>query len=413
MARLKKSILILSFFVLSACSSLDKGLMNVTNGVSSYDSVTGERQLSLISEEEEIRKATERTAALLADAKEKDQKIDSDTPHYERVKRIFDRLLMVAHRQHLPWEIHVVEDERFNAFTIGGGKVFINTGLIDSSLGVRTDDELAAVIAHEIAHVTARHASETRTKLAVAQLADSDLKNQVFEASFTTNQEKEADKYAVIYLALAGFDPQSASEIWKRHDQKLGSNVGNLAYTHPIYDERAEEVAMHANTATNYYIPNQINPNQEELKLCNEIYCYEQAPEYKAGEGGGIVAFFDTLGNAFAESMDAKKEQNKRLLRKQEQQSLARRTVRVDNLQLKSLSNGQKQLVGKLVNTTTKNISSVKFTLMYWSQKKVILQMPIEKELMPREEFNFSIPLKSINFSNVSLTHEHVNFAEN
>ena len=170
---------------------------------------------------------------------------------------------------------------------------------------------------------------------------------------------------------------------------------------------------MHANTATNYYIPNQINPNQEELKLCNEIYCYEQAPEYKAGEGGGIVAFFDTLGNAFAESMDAKKEQNKRLLRKQEQQSLARRTVRVDNLQLKSLSNGQKQLVGKLVNTTTKNISSVKFTLMYWSQKKVILQMPIEKELMPREEFNFSIPLKSINFSNVSLTHEHVNFAEN
>lgn len=410
----RKTLFSLSlFFVLSACSSIDKGLMTVSETVSSHDPVTGERQLSLISEQKEVETASERTLQILADAKQEGRKIDQETPHFARVKEIFDRLLKVSHREHLPWEVHVIENEAFNAYTIGGGKVFVFTGLIEDSLGVRTDDELAAVLAHEIAHVTARHASEKGTKLAAAKLADSDLNNQVFEASFTTNQEKEADKYAAIYMALAGFNPEAASEIWKRHDKARGSNVGTLAHTHPIYDERAQAVTEHAYIASAYYTPDEINPQANELKLCNELYCYEQPSEHKAGEGGGLLAFVDTLGNAFVEAMEAKKEQRKRTIRKMEEQNLARSSLQLNNLQIKTSDDGRKWLVGELINRTTKDITSGSITLVYWQHKNVIhqKQLPL-RDFEAYEQHEFALPLEAINFTNVGLVPQYVNFAD-
>lgn len=400
-------------FALSGCSSIDKGLMTVSETVSSRDPVTGERQLSLVSEEKEIERATEITTQLLSAAQERGFKVDDQTPHYGRVKRIFERLLKVSHRQNLPWEIHVIEEDEFNAFTVGGGKVFINTGLIDSSLGVQNDDELAAVLAHEIAHVTARHASEKGTKLAAAKLADSDLNNQVFEASFTTNQEKEADKYAAIYMALAGFDPEAASEIWKRHDEARGSNVRTLTHTHPINDERAQAVSEHAYIASAYYTADEINPKANELKLCNELYCYEQPSEHRVGEGGGLLAFVDTLGNAFVEAMEAKKEQRKRTIRKMEEQNLARSSLHLNNLQIKTSNDGRKWLVGELINRTPKDISSGSITLVYLQNKNVIHTRPAPfKDLSAYEEREFSFNLEAIKFTNVRFIPEYVIFIE-
>lgn len=401
------------FFALSACSNIDKGFMTVSETVSSHDPVTGERQLSVVSEEKEIERATEITSKLLLAAHERGFKVDDQTPHYGRVKRIFDRLLKVSHRQDLPWEVHVIEEDEFNAFTVGGGKVFVNTGLIDSSLGVQTDDELAAVLAHEIAHVTARHASEKGTKLAAARFADSGLNNQVFEASFTTNQEKEADKYAAMYMALAGFNPESASDIWKRRDKALGSNVGTLAHTHPIYDERAEAITRHANIASAYYTPDEINPKAHELKLCNELYCYEKPSVHKAGEGGGLIAFVDTLGNAFVEAMEAKKEQRKRTIRKMEEQNQARSSLHLNNLQIKTSDDGRKWLVGELINRTPRDISSGSITLVYLQKKNVIHKRPSSfRDLSAYEEREFAFTLEAIKFTNVRLIPEHVIFAD-
>ena len=63
----------------------------------------------------------------------------------EQVSRVFKRLVQVSHHKHLPWEVHVLDIGEFQAFTIGGGKVFVFSRLFQPNIGVQSDDELAAV----------------------------------------------------------------------------------------------------------------------------------------------------------------------------------------------------------------------------------------------------------------------------
>ncbi len=166
-------VLLIGFALLSAltgCASIDRGLMSVSDAVSSRDPVTGQRQINLVSEDQEIQKAEEITRQILSVARQKGAKIDAETLYYERVSRVFDRLKQVVHRKNLPWEIHVLESPEWNAFTVGGGKAFVFTGIFQTDVGLKDDNELAAVLAHEMAHVAARHASEKGGKLAIAKL---------------------------------------------------------------------------------------------------------------------------------------------------------------------------------------------------------------------------------------------------
>lgn len=390
---------------LTGCASIDKGMMAVSDGISSRDPVTGQRQISLVSEEQEIRQAEVAQQQILSQAKQKGIKIDGETPYYEKVSRVFDRLKMVAHRQQLPWEVHVLDSPEWNAFTVGGGKVFVFSGIFQGEIGLKDDSELAAVLAHEMAHVAARHASEKGGKLAIAKLADKGLKKEKgFDASFTTNQEAEADKYSTLYLALAGYDPSVGVRVWNRMHQATGSYTGDMMYDHPLNDDRAKNMVKYASAVQQYLVPGEINPEHEKLLANNALYSYTKPSTAKAGEGGGFAALLETVANSYVEATEAKTEQLKRQTKQLEQQRLAAQRLQFWRLQVTNASGGGLGLFGVAVNTSGKQISQAIVALEYLNGQTIVMRDEIQwSPMQPYEQKQFGIPLKQIRFGSVAI----------
>lgn len=390
---------------LTGCASVDQGMMAVSDGISSRDPVTGQRQINLVSEEQEIRQAEDATRKILSEAKQKGVKLDSETPYYERVTRVFNRLKVVAHRKQLPWEIHVLDSPDWNAYTIGGGKVFVFSGIFQGEIGLKDDSELAAVLAHEMAHVAARHASEKGGKLAIAKLADKGLKKEKgFDASFTTNQEAEADKYSALYMALAGYDPSVAALVWKRMHQATGSYTGDMMFDHPLNDDRANNIVKYASTVQQYLIPGEINPEHEKLLINNALYSYSKPSTAKAGEGGGFVALLETVANSYVEATEAKTEQLKRQTKQLEQQRQAAQRLQFGRLQVANASGGGQGLFGIAVNTSGQEITHAVVALEYLNGQTVLMRDEIQwSPMRPYEQKEFGIPLKQIRYSTVSI----------
>ncbi|WP_201340680.1 M48 family metallopeptidase [Abyssogena phaseoliformis symbiont] len=179
--------------------------MSASNAISLVDLVTGKREINFESKAQEIKRANTQSKEIFADLKRKKIKIDNQSQYFSRIQRVFNRLKKVTHRADLPWEVHLIDNHQWNAFTLVGGKVFVYTGLFKGKLAVRSDDELAA-----------------------------------YEASFTTNQEDEADKYSVIYSELAGYKPSVGAEIWVRMHKQLGSDSKDRLHDHSLNVDRVK-----------------------------------------------------------------------------------------------------------------------------------------------------------------------------
>lgn len=401
-------LILLAPLLAASCASVDKGMMSVSNAVSSPDPVTGRREINLESEENEIARATNTTNQILDDVKKEGIKVDGETKQYERVTAVFNRLKNVVHRRNLPWEVHVVENDEWQAFTIGGGKVFVYTGLFEGENGIQSDDELAAVLAHEMAHVAARHASERQGKMAISQLADKKLRTDMYEASFTTNQESEADKYSVIYSALAGYNPSASVEVWQRWQSAVGNYTGTLLYDHPLNDDRARNMQQYSQLAMQYYTPGVINVSHDSILPNNAVFSYVKNPDLNAGEGGGALAVLETLTNAYTESLEAKIEQKKRLAKQYEQQNLASRQIIFSQLQIANAQDGGKGLFGNVRNATATKISESIVSIKYWSGKQLIHEEKMRWPAMQAyEQRQFGIPLKPILYTGVTISPEY------
>ncbi len=185
---------------------------------------------------------------------EKTMKFDTDVDVNERVERIFKRLTDVCDRRDLVYTVRVIDEEDvYNAFSLPGGYVYIYRSLIDKVVG--NDDQLASVLAHEIAHVTAKHAMKRLqgsygamaiTGLAIAtgngplasgvNLAANSL---LFQNS--REDEFEADQIGVKYMRLAGFDPlQMRTMLSRLLDQQAKEAPRPFSYwrTHPYLPQR-------------------------------------------------------------------------------------------------------------------------------------------------------------------------------
>jgi len=167
-----------------------------------------------------------------------------------RVNRIVSRLRSVVHLPGARWEFEVFEDQSANAFALPGGKVGINTGLLNIA---QTDGQLAAALAHEMAHVTSNHAAlRIRNNQTIAvlgtiagvalggdgsgqtsQIATS-VGNIAFGKSFSRSQELQADRIGSIFMARAGYDPTEAVHLWQNMAARGGGNVPELLSTHPV-----------------------------------------------------------------------------------------------------------------------------------------------------------------------------------
>ena len=186
----------------------------------------------------------------------------ADETLQNRVQAIGERLAAVCDRRELIYKFAIIDDKDVNAFSLPGGYVFVNNGLIAKTAN---DDELAAVIAHEIAHITARHAVkrlESGLGLQLAQLATLAAKQnalvqgagfgiQAARLAYAREDELEADKLGAKYMKSAGFDPKAMLSFLEKLDVEQGKDAHYLprgvvrpqyALTHPYVPERTRAV---------------------------------------------------------------------------------------------------------------------------------------------------------------------------
>lgn len=158
------------------------------------------------------------------------------------------------------WEINVFVDDSPNAFALPGRKIGIHTGLLKTAVN---QDQLAAVIGHEIGHVQARHSGErlsvqtttgaAATLAAVLVGSDSPQKQLAIAAlgagatlgvvlPFSRTQESEADTIGLRLMAEAGFDPRQSVPLWENMSQKGGAQPPEFLSTHPTPQTRMERL---------------------------------------------------------------------------------------------------------------------------------------------------------------------------
>jgi predicted Zn-dependent protease len=158
------------------------------------------------------------------------------------------------------WEITVFADDQANAFALPGRKIGVYTGMLDVA---DNQDQLAAVVAHEVAHVTAQHSNErvstnavTQTGLQMVQVAgggDSPVRQQLYGLlglgaqvgvllPFGRAQESEADLIGLDYMANAGFDPRESVRLWQNMAKAGGAKQPEFLSTHPSSDRRMRDL---------------------------------------------------------------------------------------------------------------------------------------------------------------------------
>lgn len=181
-----------------------------------------------------------------------------------RVKCITDRLLISMGEDPQKWDIEVFKDDSPNAFALPGRHMGIHTGMLQLA---QNDDQLAAVIGHEIGHVLAHHGNERASQTVLAQLgltaADlylgrSSQQDQLILAAlglgvqfgillpYSRAHEREADHLGVRYMAKAGFDPNQAAKLWELMQQKSASAAPEILSTHPSNESRIKDLREYA-----------------------------------------------------------------------------------------------------------------------------------------------------------------------
>jgi predicted Zn-dependent protease len=212
--------------------------------------VTGRQQMILLSDSQ----ATEMGLAAYQKILQ-ESKLSPDKALAERVRRVGQRIAAVSGRPDLPWEFNVIQDDTPNAFALPGGKVGVNTGLFKV---VQDDNQLAAVMAHEVGHAIARHSAErvsqqmalelglaglgmTGSGAQYAQLAGTAATLGIV-LPFSRQQEAEADHIGVIMMAKAGYDPRAAITLWQNFAKYGGERAPEFLSTHPAPESRMQEI---------------------------------------------------------------------------------------------------------------------------------------------------------------------------
>ncbi len=151
------------------------------------------------------------------------------------------------------WEVVVFDDDSLNAFAMPGGKIGVFTGIFKAA---ETPDGLAAVIGHEIAHVTEDHVmSQARRQVGTDLLAraggamtglygySSEFTKVLLNLPFSRRDESEADLVGLEYMAEAGFDPRATMYLWKNMgDMRQGGEQAEFLSTHPSDDRRLDDI---------------------------------------------------------------------------------------------------------------------------------------------------------------------------
>ena len=290
-------------------NNVDKFLGTIADGVSKQDAITGLRTIdSPFHNEEDYRKQGKETLNLILKRAEKDgvKVFEPIDPEFIRVKTIVDRLIDASHYRNHKEKVKyaVIDYEDFNALAFGGGYFVVFTGLMNQT----NDDELAYVIAHELAHNTAGHIEESF--FLKAKDVFGDKPTQEYATSFTNINEQEADRIAIVYTALAGFDPRGSATVWEKQFQGIEQYA--FYRSHPANPKRVKANRYASNLVMKHFTRGVVNPNTAKVLKCNELFCNTSVAELaEDGSGGGVLKSLEVLGDMYIKNQQAKKEKKR------------------------------------------------------------------------------------------------------
>lgn len=258
-------------------------------GSAETDPYTGQTAHYAATPAEEVQLGAQAYQQVLGDASAQGALVDPADPVSVQVRDIASRLvervpevsadLARRNQQQVPdswhgfqWDVSVIESRQANAFCLPGGKMAVYTGLLPVT---RTEDALAVVMGHEIAHALLRHGSQRLAQQELVQLgqvaaavavsdADPQQQQMVMGAlgagaqyglilPYGRNHETQADEIGLMLAAAACYDPREAIGLWERMSEAGGSGTPEFASTHPDPANRIERLQALMPEALEFY----------------------------------------------------------------------------------------------------------------------------------------------------------------
>ena len=227
--------------------------------------VTGERQLMLVSEDQEVQMDRQYSPVQFS----ADLGVTQDKALNAYVDQTGQKMAAKTHRAHMPYNFHVVNATYVNAYAFPGGSIAVTRGIL---LSLENEAELAALLGHELGHVNARHTAQQMSKGSVTQAIVGgiaavagtqgkiygDMASQLGQvsagallASYSRDNEREADALGMEYMVRSGYNPQGMVGLMdvlrslSKHDP---SAIELMFATHPMSDERYNTAVETAKT---------------------------------------------------------------------------------------------------------------------------------------------------------------------
>lgn len=240
--------------------------------------ITGRKQLNLVSDSEVMAMSFSQYDQFL-----KENKLSTNKEQTAMVKRVGKKIAAAVekymadngysnHIAGFEWEFNLVDDDTPNAWCMPGGKVVFYTGILPYT---KDEEGLAVVMGHEIAHAVAKHGNERMsnqlavqtggTALSVAIDEKPEETKAIYMAAFglgaqygfmlpySRTHETEADKMGLIFMAMAGYNPQAAVPFWERMATGGGQKPPEFMSTHPSDHTRIKDLQSYMPEALKYY----------------------------------------------------------------------------------------------------------------------------------------------------------------
>lgn len=244
--------------------------------------VTNREQLRLVPESEMIKMSTEQYTAVI-----KKGPLSTNASQIAMVKRVGNTIKTSVEKymneqgrgkelEGYVWEFNLIQDDAtINAWCMPGGKVAFYTGILPICID---EKGVAVVMGHEVSHAIAHHGSERMSQGLIAQAGGqvvdlalsnkSPLTRQLFDQAYGAGaqygvilpysrlHESEADKMGLVFMAMAGYDPHTAIDFWKRMSASMkGQAPPEFASTHPADARRVADLEAYLPEALKYYHP--------------------------------------------------------------------------------------------------------------------------------------------------------------
>lgn len=240
--------------------------------------ITNRKQLKLLPESELMKMSLTQYKLFLSENPPASNTLEAT----KQVKRVGSRIAHAVEKymnengfskriRNYNWEFNLVNKDMVNAWAMPGGKVVVYKGLLPVA---KTDAGLAVVMGHEIGHAIARHGNERMSQGLLATVGAASIAVALNEKpketqslflgaygvgtglgilAFSRNQESEADKLGMVFMAMAGYEPKEAIPFWERMKGAGGGSVPEFLSTHSGHDKRIDRIKEWLPNAETYY----------------------------------------------------------------------------------------------------------------------------------------------------------------